>query len=159
MDDAQMVTGPIWSLRNRLGQCGQTNRVVVDGLSAAGYRARVVQLAAHVAAEVWYDGGWHYLDADWLKQHQFVKKPDGTIPSTSEIYSHPEYLAGVDAESGFRSAPVDTRHETYQPYNAMFRRVDLGNGVLTPFYLSKTATPAQERDAGFGWSHYRVETS
>jgi hypothetical protein len=149
-----MVTDPIWILQHRLGQCGQTNRVLVDGLLAAGYRARLVQLAAHVAAEAWWDGQWHYLDADWLKLGQFVRKPDGTIPSTAEIYSHPEYLKSVKAGREFELYPVNVRH-THQRYSAMFTHVTLG-GYTTPYYLVKTATTAQEHDASFGWNYYRV---
>jgi hypothetical protein len=160
MHDAQiMVTDPIWILEQRVGQCGQTNRVLVDGLLAAGIPARIVQLAAHVAAEAFYDGQWHFLDADWLNFGQFVRKDDGSIPSTAEIYRNPELLNSVvaDLEFDLYGVPV-TLPEYIEPYVAMFRRIDLG-GYMTPFYLVKTATPEQERqDFKFGWGFYRVET-
>lgn len=149
---------PIWILEHRLGQCGQTNRVLVDGLLAIGMRARAVQLAAHVAAEAWYDGQWHYLDADWLNLGQMIRRPDGVIPSTAEIYEHPEYLKGINANREFELYPVNVIHtETYKPYDQMFKRVRLGEYEL-PYYMIKTATPAQERNIYFGWDIYRVET-
>jgi hypothetical protein len=154
-----MLTDPIWILENRLGQCGQTNRVLVDGLLAAGIPARVVQLAAHVAAEAYYDGQWRFLDADWLNFGQFIRKRDGTIASTAEIYEEPELLRHVDADREFDLYGVKvTDDEYHQPYATMFRRVKLG-GYETPYYLVKTATPQQERDQlTFGWDHYEVET-
>jgi hypothetical protein len=155
---ATMVLDPIWILEHRLGQCGQTNRVLVDGLLAVGMQARVVQLAAHVAAEAWYDGQWHYLDADWLNLGQMIRRPDGVVPSTAEIYEHPEFLKGLNANREFELYPINVIHtETYKPYQEMFKRVRLGE-YETPYYLIKTATPAQERNIYFGWDRYRVES-
>jgi hypothetical protein len=158
-DDRVMVTDPVWILEEQIGQCGQTNRVLVDGLAAAGIPARIVQLAAHVAAEAFYDGQWHFLDADWLNFGQFVRKEDGSIPSTAEIYEKPELLSSVVEDLEFDLYGVPVRHPEYiEPYVAMFRRVRLG-AYVTPFYVVKTATPEQERtDFKFGWDFYRVET-
>ena len=156
--DGVMLTDPVWILRNRVAHCGQTNRVLIDGLTAAGYRARAVQLTSHVAAEVFYDDNWHFIDADWLNNGQFIRRPDGTLPSTAEIFEHPEYLAGLDTNSEFRDYPADVGYRNYQAYADMFRRVDLGNGILTPYYMTKIAGPEAERDLTFGWNFYQVET-
>lgn len=157
-DETTMVTDPIWILSHRLGQCGQTNRVLVDGLLSVGIPARVVQLAAHVAAEAYYDGQWRFLDADWLNLGQFVRKADGTIPSTAEIYADLSLLDNVKPNLEFDLYPTKVTHpENFQPYKEMFRHVRLG-AYTTPFYLVKTATPEQEHDLTYGWKFYRVET-
>lgn len=151
-----MVTDPLWIVSNGLGQCGQTNRVVVDGLQAIGVPARLVQLSEHVAAEAYYDGQWHFLDADWLNLGQFVRKPDGTIPSVVEIYADPGLLASVKAGREWEFYPADVTHEeTYKPYRQMFTHVT-HSGHTTPYYYVKTATPEQEHNPLFGWDHYVV---
>lgn len=154
-----MLTDPVWILKNRVAQCGQTNRVLIDGLTAVGYKARTVQLANHIAAEVWYDGEWHFIDADWLNKGQFVRQPDGTLPSTAEIYANPEWLDEIDQNAEFKDYPVDIGYSEHRLYSQMFTRVDTGSGNITPFYLTKIATPEQEKDLTFGWNFYKVENN
>ena len=107
----------------------------------------------------YYDGQWRFLDADWLSFGQFVRKRDGTIPSTAEIYERPELLNTVDADREFKRYGVKVTHdESYQPYAAMFRRVKVGE-YETPFYVVKTATPQQERhQVTFGWDFFTIVT-
>jgi hypothetical protein len=154
---AVMVTDPIWILHNRIGQCGQTNRLLIDALTAVGFRARVVQLAAHVAAEAFYDGQWHFLDADWLGLGQFVRKPDGTIASTAEIRANPALLDSIKDTETKLYPHMLVYPELMETYASMFDRVRVGDN-LTPYFLTKIATPAQERDLTFGWDYYRIET-
>lgn len=148
LDNGQAIYDPYWILKNRLGQCGQTNRVVVDGLLAAGFRARGVQLKAHVAAEVWFDGQWHYLDADWLNLGQFVKRKDGTLPSAMKIFLNPSLLNGLRPGTEFKMYAADVSHPEIESYAAMFD--------VSPYYYVKTATRGQERNEYYGWNHYKT---
>jgi hypothetical protein len=64
--DGTAVYDPVWMLQHRIAQCAQVNRLLVDGLTSGGYRARLIQLNSHVAAEAYYVNGWHYVDVDAL---------------------------------------------------------------------------------------------
>lgn len=146
-DNGQAIYDPLWILLNRVAHCGQTNRVLVDGLSAAGFEARVVQLKAHVAAEVWIDRAWRFLDADWLNLGQLVRRPDGTLPSAEEIHANPSLLDSVKPDLEFRLYPSESVDEM-PPYEDMF--------ATKPYYYVKTATMKQERNAYYGWNFYKT---
>lgn len=148
LENGQAIYDPYWILKNQLGQCGQTNRLVVDGLAAAGFKARVVQLKSHVAAEVWLDGAWRYLDADWLNLGQFVRHEDGSLASAKEIHENRKLLNGLLPGLEFRLYPVDVLHPGFEPYDEMFS--------VRPYYLVKTATAAQEKNEYYGWNYYQI---
>jgi hypothetical protein len=148
LENGQAIYDPYWILKNRIGQCGQTNRVVIDGLNAAGFKTRLVQLKSHVAAEVWLDGGWRFLDADWLDLGQFVRHRDGTIASADEIYRNPELLEGLSPGMEFKLYPIDVLHPGFEPYELMFS--------VKPYYVYKTADIEQERNEYFGWNYYET---
>lgn len=149
-----LVFDPTWLLETRLGQCGQTNRLLTDILSAGGYRTRVVQLFGHVAAEVRYGGKWHFLDADALSAGTFVMNRSGEIASTMEIVNDPSLLDGIEAYDFTRSYPVEVQHEALSLREAFSRRKYTEDGLLTPFAYVKTAKPEQEHDEYYGWTHY-----
>jgi hypothetical protein len=146
-DNGQAIYDPLWILVNRVAHCGQTNRVLVDGLSAAGFKARVVQLKAHVAAEVWMDEAWRFLDADWLNLGQTVRRPDGTLPSAEEIHANPSLLDSVTPDLEFRLYPPEALDDM-PPYQDMF--------ATKPYYYVKTATVKQERNEYYGWNFYQT---
>jgi len=148
LENGQAVYDPLWILANRIGHCGQVNRLVCDGLSAAGFKTRVVQLAGHVAAEVWVDGAWRYFDADWLNLGQFVQRKDGTIPSALEIFSDRTLLDGLQPGAEFRMYPVDVMGPEQKPYVDMF--------ADRPYYYIKTATEKQELNVYYGWNYYKT---
>ncbi len=68
--------------------CGVTANLMAVLYKAAGFPdARVANLKAHEAAEVFYDGGWHLLDGDLQAFHR--RHP----PNHAVIASHAECLA------------------------------------------------------------------
>ena len=146
--NGQAIYDPLWIIKNRLGHCGQTNRVLVDGLAAVGIKARLVQLKAHVAAEAWLDGQWRFLDADWLNLGQFVRHKDGSIPSANEIHLNPSLLKGLRPGLEFRMYVVDVWNKQTEPYARMFS--------TQPFYYIKTATNKQEKNPYYGWNYYQT---
>lgn len=148
LDNGQAIYDPYWILKNQIAHCGQTNRVVVDGLNAAGFKARVVQLKSHVAAEVWLDGAWRFLDADWLDLGQFVRREDGSIPSADEIHKNPKLLSGLMPGLEFKLYPIDVMPPGAEPYDVMLS--------VKPYYYVKTATPEQEKNEYFGWNYYET---
>lgn len=138
------VYDPLWILENRLAWCGQINRVLVDGLLIAGFDARMVQLNGHQAAEVWLDGQWRYLDADFA--NVWIRKPDGTIPSAQEIHDDPSLLDSIAWEPEFLRYPIGLADPGPEFYAQVFED--------QPYYYVKTATLEQERDPFFGWNSY-----
>jgi hypothetical protein len=146
-ENGQAIYDPLWLLKNRIAHCGQTNRLVVDGLEAAGFKTRVVQLKAHVAAEVWLDGGWRFLDADWLNLGQFVRNRDGALVSALEIHNNPLLLEGLRPGLEFKMYPIDVLGD-HPSYHEMF--------VTEPYYYYKTSTVEQEKNEYYGWNYYRT---
>jgi hypothetical protein len=159
MDNGSAVLDPLTLLRLRVGSCGQVNLLLVDGLLAAGFQARTVHILnaagrGHVVAEVWHGGQWRMLDADWLNNGAFVRKPDGTIPSALEISQDPSLLVGLDPEWEHDRAAargLNVRHTTDT----------LAGMYVNPpaWYQVKTATPEQESwDVYFGWGYLTKHT-
>jgi hypothetical protein len=154
-EDGTAIYDPVWVLKNRIGHCGQTNRLLVDGLNRIGIRTRLIQLADHVAAETFFDGGWHFIDADVVDFHQVVRDNKGAIPSAREITADPDLLSSVT-----QLAELAARGYTFPGWdlrNSFRTTVDAGTGLTTPFVWKKTATPEQERNEYFGWNYYVAE--
>lgn len=170
MSNGQMISDPYWILKHRLGQCGQINRVVVDGLAAAGYTARLVQLDGHVAAEGFFDGRWHFLDADILSFGEIVHTPTGEIPSAEKIYENPKLLNSVHPYIGFRLDPLVLNNLiSLSLLDPNMKLATTSNGAPDsdknnykntfkdrPTYIYKTATAQQEKDVTYGWNYYRT---
>ena len=95
-----MVSDPLVLLQLGEMRCGHVARVAVDLFSAAGYQARLVQLGAHVIAEVYYGQNWHYFDADMFKGGQCVFNPDGSIPSVDQLSQSPYLIDSLAADLG-----------------------------------------------------------
>jgi hypothetical protein len=65
--------------------CTQGAILAIDLFGAAGYHGRLVQLAHHQIAEIYYDGDWHYLDTDLFGNGETVLDDNGYIPSVAEM--------------------------------------------------------------------------
>ena len=159
----QAVYDPAWLLTHRIGQCGQVNRLLVDSLIAGGFQARLIQLNGHVGAEVFYDKGWHYIDADSLSYHYLIENSDGKIPSAVEIYKHhrmvpAELVTGAKIDSYPNEILIKWPGQKHEPYAKVFEPWrDDTTGLSIPFAYVKTATPEQERNKYFGWNYYRAQ--
>jgi hypothetical protein len=160
----QAVYDPLWLLRTRVGHCGQTNRLLIDGLDAIGYKVRLVQFTGHVGAEVHFDGGWRYIDADILDNGAFIRKRDGTLASGKEITEDLSLLDGVTPFEEIRryTPPGDLGPAVDEPTSKAWLRRQFServvyDGFTTPFVWVKTATREQENNVYFGWNYYRAE--
>jgi hypothetical protein len=71
--------GDIW--------CTQGAILAIDLFGAAGYPGRLVQLAHHQIAEIYYDGDWHYFDTDLFGNGETVLDSKGNIPSVADMSS------------------------------------------------------------------------
>jgi hypothetical protein len=65
--------------------CTQGAILAIDLFGAAGYPGRLVQLAHHQIAEIYYDGDWHYFDTDLFGNGETVLDDKGNIPSVAEM--------------------------------------------------------------------------
>lgn len=153
--NGQQVSDPLVLLELGEMRCGQVNRVAVDLFQSVGYRARLVQVAFHVLAEIWYDDGWHYFDGDIFGNGECVVLADGRIPSMNELSGCPERLDALtsywepDHTNAIRSE--GTWYPSYFYFGANAYRAS----CVEPGHIEKRASPEQE-DASidYGWEHY-----
>jgi hypothetical protein len=69
------------------GYCGTFASVLEPLWWTAGLTARHVNIGNHAATEVYYDNGWHYLDAD--RRCFFLEKDNRTIASLEDLNNDP----------------------------------------------------------------------
>jgi hypothetical protein len=79
------IFDPLILFRIGAMDCQRASRLIVDLYAAAGYQGRMVDFYGHAVAEVRYDGGWHYADADMFGGGDIVTFADGHIPSVAEL--------------------------------------------------------------------------
>ena len=117
--------------------CGDKSLGMVALCRRLGIPARVVPmnnfvaLNAHIAVEVWYDGGWHYMDPTYGAFYYSEPSFDGSgrIPSMRELATDPElrqhpFFVGADSlwsgefrpTEPFVALPPDFQPESWQPF-------------------------------------------
>jgi len=154
--DGWGVTSPLWNLQNRSMHCGTSARLTIDGFAAGNMSARLIQLRAHQAAEVYYDGSWHLIDADDMGIGVFVRNPDGSISSVEQIVNNLTLVQNIEEAVRERGLPscCACGSTWVSNYTAAFDHMDYGAGFNSPYIINKTATLAEERDRYYGWMHY-----
>jgi len=70
------------------GYCGTYAAVLESLWWAAGLKARHVNIGNHAATEVYYDNGWHYIDAD--TRTFYLLRDNRTIASLDELNDNVE---------------------------------------------------------------------
>lgn len=140
-------------------RCGQVNRLAVDLFAAAGFDGRLVQVASHVGAEVYYDDKWHYFDATFGGNGECVRNAAGDIPSVAELSERPERIDGLtvhwepDYRNGFWASPG----WPYPSWNYFSAQAYAETGGRPTVYR-KTATPQQEQASRhYGWEYGQSE--
>ena len=142
--------------------CQKDSRLIADLYAAAGYDSRVVDMYGHAVAEVRYEGGWHYADADMFGGGQVVAMPDGHIPSVAELARQPdlldripvylenEVLASYPGYAGKHGGAMVWTYPSYPYFSAENFARDPGY----PVYLARNAFPASapDPDLTFGWN-------
>lgn len=80
------------------GLCFQTAAVLEALYQAAGLEARKCGIGGHAICEVYYDGKYHYYDAD---QQGYFCLPDGTVASMDQLSRDPlRLVVGAAAPRG-----------------------------------------------------------
>ena len=154
--DGQPVYDPLILLQLGEMRCGHSNRVAVDLFRASGMPARLVQVACHVLAEVWYDTGWHYFDADIFGNGESARLEDGRIPSLNELASRPELIDRLTAYWEPDHGNLVPRRK-YYPSWFYFAAAAYQQSGVAPGYIEKRASEAQEDvSRRYGWEHYAI---
>jgi hypothetical protein len=99
------------------GFCGIQGPVLEGVFEAAGFEARSFSVPswAHVATEVFYDGGWHYFDLDLRGA---LLRKDGVIASAAEAAAQKDLWTNTEKKTE-PSFPKLRRRETgYEKFSA-----------------------------------------
>jgi len=141
--------------------CQRASRLIVDLYASAGYQGRVVDFYGHAVAEISYDGGWHYADADMFGGGDVVTFADGHIPSVAELSRQyqlldrlPVYLENV-VQATYGSTGKNGAAATWTyPSSAYFSAQYFANNPGYPVYLTRKVFPATATDPtlDFGWT-------
>jgi hypothetical protein len=154
--DGQAVFDPLVLLELTEMRCGQVARLGVDLWAAGGGKGRIVQLANHVSAEVFYDGEWHLLEGDIWENGVVIMNEDGTIPSLEEMSLDPYRIDMLPPQYW---APNIAKSYSVPYLSFYFFNKKAYDGAPVQFYY-KTATAEEERHSKwFGWNYYSVQKS
>ncbi len=149
--DGNMMFDPIVLLELQDMRCGNTNRIGCDLFSSVGYETRIVQLYHHQIGEIYYDGQWHYFDADTILNSNDIVKINGIIPSINELSSQPYLIDKVNfcfdeiiynTKSGWEGQWI------YPSYVFADTTGDV------PVYYYKDATDMESLNDFYGWNYY-----
>jgi hypothetical protein len=104
----------------------------------------------HSVAEVFYDGGWHLLDADW--QGIYLARDNRTVASVEELIADPELVArgGPDQE---HLVPIysKTNPASFSPgVTPSTHRLDITLRPQEELSLSWAAFAGYQDDSGYG---------
>ena len=145
------VEDPLVLLELGEGWCGKVAAVAVDLWQAGGMEARQVLLGRHMLAELYYDGGWHYFDADMFDGAAMVRDSDGRVPSLSELSQTP---LAVDRPASYLEPKSGGRLSGSSPRYPSYHYFGVWPGAEEPrVYRYKIGTRRQQaRDLRFGWS-------
>jgi hypothetical protein len=177
--DRTMVTDPMILLLLREGRCGHQARVVVDMALANHYEARLVQLAAHLVAEVKWGGEWHWIDADAGIPADSLRSRFAELPSVEALARNPYVLDGFAArnwemgESAHRTFDgMYVPQDCYYPGSLLPSSTYFGEQIFTgvfggrtalkkpaiTYYYKEGAIAKWETDRYWGWNGLRAET-
>jgi hypothetical protein len=158
-ENKQAVMDPLVLLELGIMRCGQVARVAADLFQAAGYPTRLVQVAHHVSAEVYY-GEWHLLEADMI-QGGMAPLIEGMIPSVEKMSRAPASLDRLPFNLRVKlSNEICHRNnsELIYPSYYFFSRHAYESSGNEPLLYYKTATPEQAKTSiWYGWNYWRTE--
>ncbi len=156
--DRQAVFDPLVLLELGEMRCGNVARLAADLYDAAGYRTRVIQAGEHVSAEVFYEGGWHFFEADMFGGGQTIRSEDGRIPSLAELSAEPYRIDKLPStrESAIYN-DTDVGRLSSKAYPSYYFFSEQSYAGLPPQIYLKTATLEQAAASKwYGWNYYET---
>lgn len=155
--DGTMVSDPLVLLELGEMRCGQVNRLGVDLFQSVGYSGRMVQVAFHISAEVFYDGGWHLLEGDIFGGGVAPMNADGTIASAAEISINP---ALVDRLPSYLDPYNRNDHAIlggyYPAYYYASAQAYGSRGVAAQYYYRLGGIPDWQASKYYGWERLEI---
>ncbi|MGH8643580.1 MAG: hypothetical protein ACREX4_03610, partial [Gammaproteobacteria bacterium] len=154
--DGGMVSDPLVLLELGEMRCSQVARVAADIYSAAGYPARLVQLGGHVIAEIFFEGRWHYFDADLFGGGQTISGEDGTIPSVKDLSMRPDTIDGLASNMELPYSLGSLLGSIPYPSYFYFSSRAYQHKPNKILYYKKTAGPEDKSNRFFGWDRHEM---
>jgi hypothetical protein len=159
------------------GRCGHQARVIVDMALVNGYEARLIQVAAHLVAEVKWAGQWHWVDADAGIPVGILRSHFRELPTVVELARTPYLLDTFPARNWAwgdnarrtldgKMVMADIWYGTELSTSATYFGKQIFTGIYggresSPAgitYLYKKGAPAQwDNDRSWGWDDLRTE--
>lgn len=149
--EGDMMFDPIVLLELHDMRCGNTNRIGCDLFSSVGYETRVVQLYHHQIGEIYYDGQWHYFDADTILNSDDIVKINGIIPSINELSNQPYLIDKVNFCYDEIIYNTKLGWEGQWIYPSYVFTDTTGDD---PVYYCKNATDIESLNDFYGWNYY-----
>jgi len=159
-ENGKAVFDPLVLLELNEMRCGAVARLGVDLYQSVGYDARLVQMANHVSAEVYYESRWHLLEGGLAGGGQTVVV-DGVIPSVYELSHNPLLIDMIPAYLEWYVAAAlipptsSPPHYIYPSYYYFSKNGYVG--LSKPLFYYKTLPITEEEDAeysDYGWYDY-----
>jgi hypothetical protein len=151
--DKTTVFDPLVLLELSEMRCGHVARIAVDLFEASGMKGRLVQVASHVLAEVFYDNSWHYLDADLLIGEQTVLNERGSIASMIELSHKPYSIDAIPHAVNEISVVTGHPYKGSQPYPSFYY---FHYEPSLSLYYEKVATQKEKINQFYGWNSYKT---
>jgi len=137
-------------------RCSHANRLAIDLMEAGGHPGRFVQFASHQAAEIYYDGRWHYLDADIPGGGAAPRLPDGTIPSVEQLSATPLALDALPHYRELRRSGRALLAASHYPAWFHFSEHAYSDTTIEVVYYLKRSDGDPQRTRFYGWDDYVV---
>ena len=151
--DKTTVVDPLVLLELSEMRCGHVARIAVDLFEAGGMKGRLVQVAEHIFAEIFYDNLWHYFDGDLLAGGQTVLNEKRQIPSVIELSKNPYLIDSMPHAVYELSVMAETSKKDSIPYPSFYY---FKYGQSLSLYYEKVATKEQELNKDYGWNNLRT---
>jgi len=119
------------------GTLGPTAAGIMEGMGIGPARTLIIPGWNHVAAEVSYDGQWHYLDLD---VRAVFRRDDGSLASMAEAKTNASLWKGPNSPLFFPLDPLNNVREVYAKSRVDHRYGVASGGHAMDFVLRRGET-------------------
>ena len=161
-EDGTMAYSPYRLLVDGYSQCGQTARLVVDGLHLIGIKSRLIQLNGHVSAEFWNNTRWIFAEADIIAENENLINYKGEFASIDDLIENPKILSQITPMKNKSSnasmiSDYAWREEADKDWPMAFKAIKYEQSPLSTPYEIKRLEIRKGKLENFKWDHYVFE--